>query len=152
MKRTNRILTILIFAFLYLPMVVLNREYPVNDHIGCVRSDLSGWFLSETERFLNMDCRNILLLNKGVYADSGRELSETLSAASEKVQAAGGKLECMTMNDDGSLSIPLPELLKAHQFDALIVNGSQAGAYISSGLRALGKVPGRDIMISGFFR
>ena len=56
------------------------------------------------------------------------------------------------MNDDGSLSIPLPELLKAHQFDALIVNGSQAGAYISSGLRALGKVPGRDIMISGFFR
>ena len=139
-------------AALKLPMVVLNREYPVNDHIGCVRSDLAGWFLSETERFLNMNCSNILLLNKGLYADSGRELSETLSAASEKVQAAGGKLECMTMTDDGSLSIPLPELLKAHQFDALIVNGSQAGAYISSGLRALGKVPGRDIMISGFFR
>ena len=139
-------------AALNLPMVVLNREYTVNEHIGCVRSDLAGWFLSETKHFLNNNCRNILLLNKGLYADSGRELAEALPMALERVQAAGGKLEYLTMNDDGSLTLQLQEFLQSHQVDALIVNGSLAGSYVLSALRVLNKVPGRDIMLSGFFR
>ena len=139
-------------AALNLPMVVLNREYTVNEHIGCVRSDLAGWFLSETEHFLNNNCRNILLLNKGLYADSGRELTEALPMALERVQAAGGKLEYLTMNDDGSLALQLQAFLQSHQVDALIVNGSMAGTYVLSALSILNKVPGRDIKISGFFR
>lgn len=139
-------------AALDMPLVVLNREYKVDEHTGCIRSDLAGWFLSETDRLLSMNCRSILLLNKGLHADAGRELNEVFASAGSRVKNAGGTLECVVMREDKELPVQLQEVLKNHDFDGIIINGSHAGTIVLKILQSQGKVPDKDIHLSGFFR
>lgn len=135
-------------ADLNLPMVVINRAYSPRGHVGCVRSDLAGWFNGEVDDLIRNGCRKLLLLNKESHMDAGLELAELAEHTAERIAADGVKLTTVTMRRD--IATQCLELLSPPlQYDGIIINGSEGGK-VHLAARRLKLHAGRDFRLTGF--
>ena len=104
-----------------LPMVVVNRFFPVNKYTGCVRADMSQWVLDEIAALKQLQCNNILVLNKSSNSDAGREIAAALENITKQ---SSNQVDMITMSDN-----LLPQLLNllhpVLQYDGFIINGSE---------------------------
>ena len=134
---------------LNLPMVVVNRQYPISKKCSCIHSDIAGWFKSEAGRMLENGCRNLLFLNKGLHTDSGKSAAEIFPEVEKQVTAAGGVIEQIFAEKNVSLQVN--ELLQHKHYDGMIINSSE-GAAVLDALKLHKLQPNLDIQLSGFVR
>ena len=134
---------------LNLPMVVVNRQYPVSEKCSCIHGDIAGWFKSEADRMLEKGCRNLLFLNKGLHTDSGKAAAEMFPEVEKQVTAADGVIEQIFA--EKNISLQVNELLQHKHYDGMIINSSE-GAAVLDALKLHNLQPNLDIQLSGFVR
>lgn len=136
-------------AALGLPMVVANRQYPAGAKCSCIHSDIGGWVIREAERMLQMNCRHILLLNKGLFSAAGKAVKDVF----ERIEQIAAKRNCRIDYEEigKNLSMQVNGLLHENCYDGIIINGNQ-GAEVVNALNLHKLVPGRDVLLSGFAR
>lgn len=134
---------------LNLPMVVVNRQYPISKKCSCIHSDIAGWFKCEVDRMLENGCRNLLFLNKGLHTDSGKSAAEIFPEVEKQVTAAGGVIEQIFA--EKNISLQVNELLQHKHYDGMIINSSD-GAAVLDALKLHKLQPNLDIQLSGFVR
>jgi hypothetical protein len=106
-----------------LPMVVVNRFFPTAEHIGCVRSDMTGWIEHEVAELKKLNCRNVLVLNKPENSDAGCEISHAVKTLAAENNSGDFKLDMITVRED--LLQQMCEILQIEPFyDGFIINGS----------------------------
>ena len=131
-----------------LPMVVLNREYPVSAKVGCVRSDLKSWLHDALDGLVRRGCRRILFLNKSKTQDAGRELAEPARREAERLAASGVRLETAEMDYD-LYPQALRLLRRPLRYDGFLVNGG-SGHRLLDAAQSLGLGLEHDFHFSGF--
>ncbi len=136
-------------AALDLPMVVANRHYPVGEKCSCIHSDVSNWFIREVDRMLQMNCRNILLLNKGVYSAAGKAVKDVFERVEQSVVKKSCKIDYVEIGNN--LSSQVYELFHNNRYDGIIINSNQ-GSEVVNALHMHRLVPARDVLLSGFAR
>ena len=105
-----------------LPMVVVNKYFPADKLIGCVRLDIATWLRQEVDAMQQKNCRNILILNKSTTYDAGREIA----MAAETLQKDGSKVrvDITTLSEDPVQQ--LKSIIAAScSYDGFIINGSE---------------------------
>ena len=131
-----------------LPMVVLNREYPVSAKVGCVRSDLKRWLRDALDGLCRKGCRRILFLNKSEAQDAGRELAEPARAEAARLADFGVRLETAEMEND-LYAQALRLLRRPLRHDGFLVNGG-SGFRLLDAAQSLGLALEHDFHFSGF--